>query len=121
TYPPTSLGGSYRRELNPQPADYKSAALPLSYGSAAGVVEKVSIGRWHSRCKPISPPSPYNPFPPHRFGLPSGRTRCDPPGFKPPARWLPPRIRRRPFYTKPQVLNAELQGGETPHGQSCVL
>ena len=27
---------SYRRDLNPQPADYKSAALPLSHDSMAG-------------------------------------------------------------------------------------
>ena len=26
-------GASWRRDLNPQPADYKSAALPLSYAS----------------------------------------------------------------------------------------
>ena len=46
TSPPVSLNGlshpplrgsgggwSWRRELNPRPADYKSAALPLSYAS----------------------------------------------------------------------------------------
>ena len=35
TSPPRGSGGgwSWRRELNPRPADYKSAALPLSYAS----------------------------------------------------------------------------------------
>jgi len=28
-------GQSWRRDLNPRPADYKSAALPLSYASLA--------------------------------------------------------------------------------------
>jgi hypothetical protein len=29
----SARGWSWRRELNPRPADYKSAALPLSYAS----------------------------------------------------------------------------------------
>jgi hypothetical protein len=47
---------SRRRDLNPRPADYKSAALPLSY---AGLVKEFGIMR---KVTAMSNPEPAKPL-----------------------------------------------------------
>src|SRR5262249_34997543 len=71
-----ALGGwSWRRDLNPRPADYKSAALPLSYASdKPRVYQTLSGGARVAREKifarlPSAPPAP----PAAAIGRPSCR------------------------------------------------
>ncbi len=98
------VGWSWRRELNPRPADYKSAALPLSYasdkprlyqsrqrlastmpeesGACAGVTGAGGVPGGADGPPPRAPRRPEAPLPPLpsiRAGVPGRETAVGPP------------------------------------------
>ena len=121
------VGWSWRRELNPRPADYKSAALPLSYASDKPRLYQsrqrlASTMPEESGACPVSPaPTPSPPArTARRPGLPAGRRRPFRPAgrsFRAARPVIGPPLRRRSGVSlspRPHRARTALSAAATP-------